>query len=84
MTNQPILLKIKTVYRDLSKKEKLIADFILQDPKKVSRSTINEISNELNIADSTFFQFTRKLGYNGFKDFKIALLTDHSYLLWDK
>lgn len=76
MANQSIILIIKTVYRDLSKKEKLIADFILQDPKKVSRSTINEIANELNIADSTFFQFTRKLGYKGFKDFKIALLTE--------
>ncbi|MEG0367033.1 MAG: MurR/RpiR family transcriptional regulator [Coprobacillus sp.] len=76
MKNQSIRLIIKSIYRDLSKKEKSIADFILENPKKVSRSTINEISNELSIADSTFFQFTRKLGYNGFRDFRNDLLTE--------
>lgn len=76
MQKQSIRLKIKTLYRDLSKKEKLIADYILENPKKVSRSTINEIANELSIADSTFFQFTRKLGFNGFRDFRNDLLTE--------
>lgn len=76
MQQTSIRLQIKSIYRDLSPKEKSIADYILKDPKLVSRSTINEISGQLNIADSTFFQFTRKLGYSGFKDFKIALLTD--------
>ena len=76
MIQTSIRLQVKSIYRDLSPKEKIIADYILKNPKTVSRSTINEISNELAIADSTFFQFTRKLGYSGFKDFKIALLTD--------
>ena len=76
MTQESVRLKIKSIYRDLSVKEKSIADYILKNPKQVSRSTINELSNELGIADSTFFQFTRKLGYSGFKDFKIALLTE--------
>lgn len=76
MTQESVRLKIKSIYRDLSVKEKSIADYILKNSKQVSRSTINELSNELGIADSTFFQFTRKLGYSGFKDFKIALLTE--------
>lgn len=76
MQTQSIRLKIKALYRDLSKKEKLIADYILENPKKVSRSTINEIANELNIADSTFFQFTRRLGFQGFRDFRNDLLTE--------
>lgn len=76
MQKQSIRLKIKSLYRDLSKKEKMVADYILDNPKKVSRSTINEISNELNIADSTFFQFTKKIGYSGFRDFRNDLLTE--------
>lgn len=76
MQKQSIRLKIKALYRDLSKKEKIVADYILNNPKKVSRSTINEIANELNIADSTFFQFTKKIGYNGFRDFRNDLLTE--------
>lgn len=76
MKNLTVKMRIKSLYRDMSAKEKTIADYVLDNIKKVSRSSINEIATELNIADSTFFQFARKLGYNGFKDFKIALLTE--------
>lgn len=69
-----IRLQIKTLYKDLSLKEQAIADYILENPSKVSHSSISDLSNELGIADSTFFQFTKKLGYNGFKDFKMAML----------
>ena len=69
-----IRLQIKTLYKDLSLKEQAIADYILENPSKVSQSSISDLSNELGIADSTFFQFTKKLGYNGFKDFKMAML----------
>ncbi len=76
MPAQSIKLKIKSIYRDLSKTEKLIADYIMDHPEQTARSTINQIANTLNIADSTFFQFTRTLGYHGFKDFKLALLME--------
>lgn len=72
--NVSIRLQIKTLYKDLSLKEQAIADYILENPSKVSHSSISDLSNELGIADSTFFQFTKKLGYNGFKDFKMAML----------
>ena len=76
MKKQSIKLKIKALYRDLSKKESAIADFILNDPKTASRMTISEIASELGFADSTIFQFTRKLGYKGFRDFRNDLLTE--------
>lgn len=76
MHKQSIKLKIKSIYRDLSKKEAAIADFILKDPKNVSRMTISEIASALGFADSTVFQFTRKLGYKGFRDFRNDLLTE--------
>jgi len=60
----------------MSPKEKQIADYILKNLKLVSRSTISDISRSLGVADSTFYQFTKKLGYEGFKDFKINLLTE--------
>ena len=71
-----VKLKIKSIYRDCSKTEKEIADYILQNPKEVSRMTINEIASNLKFADSTIFQFTKKLGYKGFRDFRNDLLTE--------
>lgn len=70
-----IRLSIKSIYTNLSEKEKKIADFILENPVVVGSSSINELSETLAIAPSTIFQFTRKIGYQGFKDFKLALLT---------
>lgn len=75
-----IRLKIKTLYKDLSPKEQAIADYILENPSKVSHSSISDLANELGMADSTFFQFTKKLGYNGFKDFKMAMLMQENDL----
>ena len=73
---QTIILKIKSLYRDLSKKEKVIADYLLKNPDGLNSNSISDTARKIGVADSTIFQFTRKLGYQGFKDFKIAILTD--------
>lgn len=74
MTKDPIKIKIKTNQRNFTKKEKIIADYVLSNPKEASKMTINEIASELGFADSTIFQFTRKLGYKSFRDFRNDLL----------
>lgn len=76
MENLTVKMRIKSTYRDLNPKEKQIADYIMDNIKLVSRSSISDISRSLGVADSTVYQFTKKLGYNGFKDFKVSLLTD--------
>lgn len=68
------------MYKNLSQKEQAIADYILENPKKVSHSSISDIASELEVADSTIFQFTKKIGYNGFKDFKMAMLMQENDL----
>lgn len=49
-----IRLQIKTMYNDFSPKEQAIADYILENPSKVSHSPISNLASELGIADSTF------------------------------
>lgn len=78
--SSPIHLQIKSLYTDFSPKEQAIADYILKHPQKVSHSSISDLAAELGIADSTFFQFTKTLGFNGFKDFKLALLKQENDL----
>lgn len=69
-----IRLKIKTMYNNFSQKEKGIADYILENSSTVAHSSISTLADTLGVADSTLFQFAKKLGYNGFKDFKMAML----------
>ncbi len=68
--------RINSVYPSLNDTEKKIADYISNNIKVVSHSTISQISSAIGVADSTFFKFTKMLGYDGFTDFKIALLTE--------
>ncbi|MGX7126324.1 MurR/RpiR family transcriptional regulator [Enterococcus viikkiensis] len=78
--SSPINLQIKSLYEDFSPKEQAIATYVLENPDKVAHSSISDLSIELGIADSTFFQFTKTLGYSGFKDFKLALLKQENDL----
>lgn len=67
---------IKSSYRDMSQNSKKIADYVLNNVVAVSRSSISEVAKEVGVADSTVFQFAKSLGYKGFSEFKIALLSD--------
>jgi DNA-binding MurR/RpiR family transcriptional regulator len=54
----------------LTKKEKLIAEFVLDNFPEVCFITSTDIAKRLNISDSSVIRFTRTLGYSGFMDFQ--------------
>jgi RpiR family transcriptional regulator, carbohydrate utilization regulator len=68
--------KIRFQYMKLSEKERRIADYILKNPEKMIHSTINEVSELLNIADATVFRFCKRIGFKGFQEMKIALASE--------
>lgn len=55
-----------------TKKEKLIADFILSDPIRVVQYTADEIANGSQSSKSAFIRMCQKMGYQGFSEFKFA------------
>lgn len=73
-----VRLKIKSLYSGLSSKEQNIADYILENPISVAQNSISDLSAELNVAVSTLFQFAKKLGYSGFREFKMAILVEEN------
>lgn len=66
--------RIKMIFDDLTPKEKIIAEYIEASPEKIVNNNIANLSEELNIAGSTLFKFVKKLGFDGFKDFQLALV----------
>ncbi|MGX7418245.1 MurR/RpiR family transcriptional regulator [Carnobacterium gallinarum] len=76
MHEQQISLKIKAIYRDLSDKEKRVADYILAHQADIVHGTISTISDALDVADATVFRFCKRLGFKGFQAFKIALASE--------
>ena len=54
---QNCLGKIRSHYARFSEKEKKIANYILEQPEQIIHSTINEVADDLNVADATVFRF---------------------------
>jgi RpiR family transcriptional regulator, carbohydrate utilization regulator len=67
---------IRSSYHKFSEKEKKIADYILEKPELVIHRTINEVADDLNIADATVFRFSKHIGFKGFQALKIALASE--------
>ena len=73
MVNNDILSKIQSSMPFLSKSEKQLGSFILENPKKVIQMSTNELSTTCGTSEPTLIRFTRKLGFSGYKEFKLQL-----------
>ena len=70
------LTKIKSLYPSITNSEKQIADFILNKPEEIYRINISGLAGQANVSLPTVSRFAQRLGFNGFKDFKVALIRD--------
>lgn len=73
---QNCLGKIRSHYARFSEKEKQVADFILKNPESIIHSTINELADDLNVAEATVFRFCKRIGFKGYQAMKIALASE--------
>lgn len=70
----------KTIDRVLAMKEvatkteqKLIEGLLKIEGEELIYLSITELSSKLKVAEATIVRFCKKLGYNGFQDFKLSL-----------
>ena len=57
-----------------TKTEKKIIDAMLDiPPEEIIYLSISDLASRLNVADATLVRFCKKLGYNGFQEFKLHL-----------
>jgi len=64
---------IKANFDTLTKSEKKIAQFILNNKRTVIYGTMETIKKSVNVGDATIVRFSKKLGFSGFNDLKIDL-----------
>ncbi|MFB4167299.1 MurR/RpiR family transcriptional regulator [Virgibacillus sp. JSM 102003] len=70
------LASIRSNYGKFSDKEKKIADYVLYNPQNIIHNTINQVADELEVAESTVFRFCKRIGFKGYQAFKIALAAE--------
>jgi len=66
--------KIENNYSTLTKTEKKIANFILQDLEcLISNMTLLELATQLRLGEASIIRFCRKMGFQGFQDLKLNM-----------
>ena len=64
---------IRSKYNTLSKVQKNIADYILNNKLEVVRITISELAKKCNVSEPTVIRFINKLNYSSYQTFRIDM-----------
>lgn len=73
-----ILSSIEVNYSRFTKSEKIVADFIFENPQRVLYTSITDLAEMCGVGDTTVFRFCKALKLNGYQEFKMLLAQDIS------
>lgn len=74
--NLSILTLMRSNYNNLTKSEKRITDYILNNLKIVMSQTISDLATQTKSSEITISRFCKKLGFSGLQSLKIALASE--------
>lgn len=74
-----ILSRIQGAYEGLSDSEKLAARYIIERPDDVIHYSITEFARFSGSSEATIYRMCKKLGFDGYQQFKIALAREVSF-----
>ncbi|MDO4672954.1 MAG: hypothetical protein Q4A76_08570, partial [Porphyromonadaceae bacterium] len=67
-----VIKKIHSVYPEMTKKQKSIADCLLESPEDISYITLAQLSQKTSSSELTLLRFCQKIGYANFLEMKNA------------
>lgn len=68
-----IILRIKSLYSDMGRAEKKIADWILKNQNEIISLSISELAEKCGCGEATIVRFSRRLGLVGYQELKISI-----------
>ncbi len=73
MGHGDFILKLNSRYNLFTKAERKVADYVLQNPKKVLFMSITDLADACNVGDTSVFRFCKTLHLQGYQEFKMQL-----------
>ena len=64
---------LRSSYQDMTKSERRIADYIMENERNIMEQTISDIAVQTRSSEITVSRFCKKLGFSGLQSLKIAL-----------
>ena len=68
-----ILIRLEEIRATLSRSDKKLAKLVLSSPEQVARTTLATFAQEAQVSQPTAIRFCRRLGCDGFHDFRINI-----------
>lgn len=72
-SSQNVFQELNRKYYELTASEKKVADFVIANKTPTQGMSISDLSTACGVADATISRFCRRLGYDGYPVFKLAL-----------
>lgn len=76
MAERSCIYLIHSLRDSYSDKERVVAEYILAHPSEAVHPSIEELAASIGVSVSTLLRFVKKLGYDGYQQFRIALATE--------
>ncbi len=76
MAEPSCIYLIHSLKDGLSGKEGTVANYILSRPAEAVHPSIDELASNIGVSVSTLLRFVKKLGYESYQQFRIALATE--------
>lgn len=73
MTSGDLLQRIRDGYPHYTKAEKKVAEYVLDNPKKILFMSISDLADACEVGDTSVFRFCRSLKLQGYQEFKMQL-----------
>lgn len=71
-----VIKKIKELYDTLSPRQKIIADYIIENEEELPKLTARDLAEKTSSVPSSIISFSKKLGYKGFNELKFQYEND--------
>jgi len=69
----PLVLKIENAIPNLSKSEKRVAGYIVENPEQVISLSVAALADACGVSDPTVVRMCQKLGFSGYQSLKLAM-----------
>nr|WP_307992678.1 MurR/RpiR family transcriptional regulator [uncultured Niameybacter sp.] len=73
MANNDLLTRIREGYAGYTKAEKKVANYVMENAKKVLFMSITDLADACEVGDTSVFRFCRSLKLQGYQEFKMQL-----------
>lgn len=73
MNHGEFILKINSRYNLFTKAERKVADYVMQNPRKVLFMSITDLADACKVGDTSVFRFCKTMHLQGYQEFKMQL-----------